>query len=79
MASNLSDTKEQIMTVARHFFARYGYHGTSVDSIVKEANLSKGALYCQNQDGFVQGSVGSGGGQDQGFFAPTEEGVLQTY
>ncbi|MDI9391544.1 MAG: TetR/AcrR family transcriptional regulator [Synergistota bacterium] len=75
MASNLSDTKEQIMTVARHFFARYGYHGTSVDSIVKEANLSKGALYWhfKTKMDLYRAVLEAEVDKIKAFFAPTEE------
>jgi len=43
--SDPAATKEKILEVARSHFARNGYHGTSMDSIVKGANLSKGAIY----------------------------------
>ncbi len=33
------------MQVARSHFARKGFHGTSMDSLVKDTGLSKGALY----------------------------------
>lgn len=39
------ETREKIMQVARSHFARKGFHGTSMDSIVKGTSLSKGALY----------------------------------
>jgi len=43
--SDPAGTKEKILGVARSHFARNGYHGTSMDSIVKGTNLSKGAIY----------------------------------
>ncbi|MDO9508278.1 MAG: TetR/AcrR family transcriptional regulator [Thermovirgaceae bacterium] len=43
--SDSAGTKEKILEVARSHFARNGYHGTSMDSIVKGTNLSKGAIY----------------------------------
>jgi len=38
-------TRDRILAVARSQFAQNGYHGTSMDAIVKEIGLSKGALY----------------------------------
>ena len=38
-------TRDKILGVARSQFARNGYHGTSMDAIVKDTGLSKGALY----------------------------------
>jgi len=38
-------TRDKILEVARSQFARNGYHGTSMDAIVKDMGLSKGALY----------------------------------
>ena len=38
-------TRDKILEVARSQFARNGYHGTSMDAIVKDTGLSKGALY----------------------------------
>lgn len=38
-------TRDRILAVARSQFAGNGYHGTSMDAIVKETRLSKGALY----------------------------------
>jgi len=46
------DTKDSIIKAARHLFAQHGYHGTSVDSIVKEAGVSKGSLYWHFSDKF---------------------------
>ncbi len=37
--------RQQILGAAFTCFARYGYHRTSMDQIVAEAGLSKGALY----------------------------------
>ncbi len=38
-------TRERLLAVAKNCFACYGFHGTSVDRIVREAGVSKGALY----------------------------------
>lgn len=43
--SDPAATREKILEVARSNFAWNGYHGTSMDSIVKGTNLSKGAIY----------------------------------
>ena len=37
--------RTQILEAAKRCFARQGYHETKVDDIVREAGLSKGALY----------------------------------
>jgi AcrR family transcriptional regulator len=39
------DTKALIISIAREHFAEKGFYGTSIDALVKEAGLSKGALY----------------------------------
>ena len=33
----MTDTKNNIISAARHLFAQQGYHGTSADSIAKKA------------------------------------------
>lgn len=38
-------TRDRILAAAVTVFARQGYHGTSVDDIVQEADSSKGAFY----------------------------------
>ena len=37
--------KIQILEAATHCVGRFGYHQTSVDTIAREAGLSKGAIY----------------------------------
>ena len=37
--------REEILQAAEDLFARKGYHKTSMDDIVKESGLSKGAIY----------------------------------
>jgi AcrR family transcriptional regulator len=39
------DSRRAILAAARHAFARDGYAGTSLDTIVADARLTKGALY----------------------------------
>lgn len=41
----IRDTRATILTEARKKFARLGFHGASIDSILRETGLSKGALY----------------------------------
>ena len=48
----MKDTKDSIISAARHLFAQQGYHGTSVDSIAKRAGVSKGTLYWHFNDKF---------------------------
>ncbi|MHA2085318.1 MAG: TetR/AcrR family transcriptional regulator, partial [Candidatus Thorarchaeota archaeon] len=38
-------TQDKILGAAESLFSRDGYHGTSMDAIVKESGLSKGAIY----------------------------------
>lgn len=38
-------TRERILKSSLHLFARYGYHGTSVDRIAKESNANKQRIY----------------------------------
>ena len=37
--------KNQILNAALTVYIRYGYHGTDMDMLAKEANLAKGLLY----------------------------------
>jgi len=39
------ETKERLLEVSKELFSEKGYQGTSVEEIVKRANLSKGAFY----------------------------------
>lgn len=48
----MKDTRDCIISAARHLFAQQGFHGTSVDSIAKKAGVSKGALYWHFSDKF---------------------------
>jgi AcrR family transcriptional regulator len=43
--ADISETRSRILAEARRKFARSGFYGTSMDSIVKGTGLSKGALY----------------------------------
>ncbi len=45
MKDNAQDTRTHILDIARKHFAEKGFYGTSIDVIVREAGLSKGALY----------------------------------
>ncbi|MFP4482507.1 MAG: TetR/AcrR family transcriptional regulator, partial [Thermovirgaceae bacterium] len=48
--ADISETRLRILAEARRKFARSGFYGTSMDSIVKETGLSKGALYWHFQN-----------------------------
>jgi len=37
--------RSQILEAALRCFARHGYHGTTMDALVRESGLSKGSLY----------------------------------
>ena len=41
----MGSTKEEIMTVALHLFAKNGYEAVSVRRIVGTLGITKGALY----------------------------------
>ncbi|HAS97265.1 MAG TPA: TetR family transcriptional regulator [Acinetobacter nosocomialis] len=41
----MADTRKQLIEVARHAFAEYGYTDTSMDKLTAEAGLTRGALY----------------------------------
>jgi AcrR family transcriptional regulator len=43
--AEISETRSRILAEARKRFARSGFYGASMDSIVRETGLSKGALY----------------------------------
>lgn len=38
-------TREELLKAARVVFARYGYHGTSLDMVAEAAGYTKGAVY----------------------------------
>jgi AcrR family transcriptional regulator len=44
-AERRADTRARLLTSARRTFARYGYHGTSLDRVSENAGCTKGALY----------------------------------
>ena len=46
----MGNTKEDIMTVALHLFARNGYEAVSVSQIASELGMTKGALYRHYQN-----------------------------
>lgn len=49
----MGNTKEEILTMAVHLFARDGYEAVSVSRIAGELGMTKGALYrhYQNKSG----------------------------
>ena len=40
-----SKTTEALLSIARRHFSRYGYSDTSLEKIVSEMNMTRGALY----------------------------------
>ncbi|WP_214326250.1 TetR/AcrR family transcriptional regulator [Nonomuraea sediminis] len=38
-------TREQLLAIATRLFAEHGYDGTSVEAVLQESGLSRGALY----------------------------------
>jgi len=38
-------TRGQLLGIAKRLFAQHGYDGTSIDAVLREANVSRGALY----------------------------------
>ena len=46
----MGNTKEEILTVAVHLFARDGYEAVSVSRIAGELGMTKGALYRHYQN-----------------------------
>ncbi|MDR8410678.1 TetR/AcrR family transcriptional regulator [Nonomuraea sp. 3-1Str] len=38
-------TRERVVAIARRLFAEHGYEGTSIEAVLHESGLSRGALY----------------------------------
>jgi len=38
-------TRGQLLAIAKRLFAQQGYDGTSIETVLREANVSRGALY----------------------------------
>jgi AcrR family transcriptional regulator len=38
-------TRNQLLTIATRLFAEHGYEGSSIEAVLKESGLSRGALY----------------------------------
>lgn len=45
MGNAEKQTRQKIMTIAREHFSRYGYAGTNLEAIGKEAGMTRGPLY----------------------------------
>lgn len=45
MPAKASDTKQQILAAAERHFAEYGYAGTSVRGVIKDANVNLAAVH----------------------------------
>lgn len=39
------ETRKKLITIARRHFSTYGYDKTSLEAVVKEANMTRGAIY----------------------------------
>ncbi len=54
-----SKTKDQIATEAMHVFWRFGFNGTSMDTLVRETGSSRHAIYseCGGKDALFQQSL----------------------
>src|SRR5262249_61200708 len=69
-------TRRDLVAIATRLFVAHGYHGTSIDAVLTEAGISRGALYHHfdgkdalfeavldqvGHDGAERGAVGAGG------------------
>ena len=45
MGNAEKQTKQKIMEIAKEHFSRYGYAGTNLEAIGKEAGVTRGPLY----------------------------------
>ena len=50
-------TRQKIMTIAREHFSRYGYAGTNLEAIGKEAGMTRGPLYYYVKKALVSAST----------------------
>jgi len=68
-------TRARILSVAREKFARLGFHGASMDSIVRAAGLSKGAVYWhfKNKEALFVAVMESELRRIQGYILPKPE------
>ncbi len=39
------ETRRELIAIATRLFVAHGYHGTSIDAVLREAGISRGALY----------------------------------
>lgn len=75
---NTKTKKELIMSVALEEFAEFGYHATSVNTIAKKANVSKGLLYnyFESKEDLLKGVIFGGLKILSDIFDPDKDGVL---
>ncbi|WP_223838397.1 TetR/AcrR family transcriptional regulator [Saccharopolyspora pogona] len=45
MSSRGQGTRERLVGIAAHLFAEHGYEGTSIEAVLRQAEVSRGALY----------------------------------
>jgi len=76
--NNTKTKKELIMTVALEEFAEFGYHATSVNTIAKKANVSKGLLYnyFENKEDLLTEIIFGGLKVLSDIFDPDKDGIL---
>lgn len=56
MGNAEKQTRQKIMTIAREHFSRYGYAGTNLEAIGKEAGMTRGPLYYYVKKALVSAS-----------------------
>lgn len=76
--NNTKTKKELIMSVALEEFAEFGYHATSVNTIAKKANVSKGLLYnyFENKEDLLTEIIFGGLKVLSDIFDPDKDGIL---
>jgi AcrR family transcriptional regulator len=72
--------RKLILDTALGLFADYGYHGTSISMLVKEAGISKGLIYnyFKSKEEILKDIFDEGLEQMMSVFDPNKDGVLTT-
>jgi len=78
LMDNKKTKKDLIMSVALEEFAEFGYHATSVHTIAKKANVSKGLLYnyFESKEDLLKEIIFAGLKILSDIFDPDKDGVL---
>jgi AcrR family transcriptional regulator len=77
----IRENKRKLITdTALSLFANYGYHGTSISILVKEAGISKGLIYnyFKSKEDILKEIFNEGLEQMMSIFDPNKDGVLTT-